>query len=402
MGVADVLGDPIPEGAIVFAVPDFEPAVGGTTRQVGLQARALARRGHPVAVVTRRLRPSWARLEWLGELPVHRVGPVGYGRARDKAAAAALGAWLLRHRDRIAVFQPVMWTDAVFGAAAANLLPRTAVIWAIKGDATIALHPNASLTRGLQSDVRRRVLERCRHVVLTESMAEELASVGLGATTVIPVPIDTRAFRPPSADERAAARDRLQIPGDALAIVFAGHLQVRKGVDRLVDAFARLLADGAGDARLVLVGGSRGAPDDVEPQLREQVRRLGIGDRVRFCGVVQNPREQLWASDVFVLPSLREGMPNSILEAMACGLACVAPPSASGPELITPETGIVPASNDPADLLAALRTLALDPERRAAMGRAAIEHMRAYDIEHVTDAYESLYTRIAGPVRAPA
>ena len=122
---------------------------------------------------------------------------------------------------------------------------------------------------------------------------------------------------------------------------------------------------------------------------------------MRFHGVQQDPRPFLHASDVFVLPSFREGMPNALLEAMACGLPCIAPPSAGGDEVIDSETGIVPASNAPEDLLAALRALAGYPERRAAMGRAAAERAKAFDVERVVDSFEELYRSVFGEDERP-
>lgn len=381
--------------AIILAVPDFEPAVGGTTRQVGLQARALARRGHEVVVVTRRLDVRWPRREVVGGITVRRIGPAGRGRVPEKSAVVDLASWLVRNRGKVGVLQPVMWTDAVYAAAAAKLLPVTAVLWAIKGDATIALRPGSSPGRRLQGRIQRELLLRCRHVVLTESMAAELDAVGLhGETSVIPVPVDGTLFRVPAARERQLARHRLGIAGDTFTAIFVGHLQARKGVDLLVEAFGRLLSEGVRDARLLLVGGSRGARDDIEQALRAQVARKGLDRVVTFCGVVAEPRELLWASDVFVLPSFREGMPNSILEAMSCGLPCIAPPSAGGTELITPESGLVPPSNDPGDLVEALRRLARDPAARERMGLAAVERAREYDIERVIGRYEQLYARM--------
>ena len=116
-----------------------------------------------------------------------------------------------------------------------------------------------------------------------------------------------------------------------------------------------------------------------------------LEDVVRFCGPQADPRPFLWASDAFVLPSFREGMPNALLEAMACGLPCIAPPSAGGDEVIEPETGLVPPSNEPADLLAELRALAGYPSRRAALGRSAAERAKEFDVERVVDQFEELY-----------
>ena len=143
----------------------------------------------------------------------------------------------------------------------------------------------------------------------------------------------------------------------------------------------------------MLAGGSRGADDDVEDELREQVRALGLDDRVVFTGVVADPRPVLWAADVFALASEREGLPNSLLEAMACGLPCVAPTSAAGDELLGGGAGLVPA--DAAALRDALRTLALDAELRDRLGRLAVERAAEYDVAAVADGYERLYARVA-------
>src|SRR5207247_4214748 len=135
----------------------------------------------------------------------------------------------------------------------------------------------------------------------------------------------------------------------------------------------------------LLVGGARGTAEDTELALRELVARLGLEAVVSFCGVQRDPRPFLWAADVLVLPSLREGMPNSLLEAMACGLPCVAPASAGGEELLEAETGIVPRSNEPSELAAALGRLATDPRLREELGRAAHERVQQYDAGAVAE-----------------
>jgi glycosyltransferase involved in cell wall biosynthesis len=381
---------------IVFAVPDYFPAVGGTSRQVSVQARALIARGYRVEVVTRRWDRAWPREEVIDGVPVHRVGRAGHGQLAAKAAACALGAWLARNRKRIRVYQPVMWTDALYGAAAARMLTRTAMIWAIRGDVALAVAARGGPVRWLQGTVRRRCIERCRQVVLTPSMAREIDAAQLDTDTrVIPVPVDLGAFRPPDPAERVDARAALGIAPGEFTIIYVGHLQTRKAVDRLVEAFSQFRVK-VPRSRLVLVGGGRGAADDTDVALRAQVTASGLDGSVVFVGVVPNPAPQLWAADVFVLPSIREGMPNSILEALACGLPCVAPPSAGGDELITPETGIVPETNDPSQLREALLRLAGDDDRRRRMSAAASEHSGRYDIERVADLYEELYARMAG------
>ena len=388
------------EGTVVIAVPDFEPAVGGTVRHGGLIARGLARRGYEIVVVTRRRDPRWPRRERLDGLLVERVGPPRSGAVGDALALLGLARWLRRSRRRIAVVQTLMWPDAATAAAAAGVLDRTVVMWAIQGEIERVLAPGTSARRRLLVGLRRRHLARCTHVTLTRSMALELAATALPArSAVIPVPVDTAAFRPPTAAERAAARGALELPPEAFVVAYVGHLERRKGVERLVEAFARLVVEVAG-ATLLLVGGGRGVPEDTEPALRALVRKRGLERTVRFCGVQPDPRPYLRAADVFVLPSFREGMPNTLLEAMASGLPSVAPGSAGGDELLEDGSGLVPPSNDPDDLHAALRDLATDPGRRAAIGRAAAERAREFDVERVLDRFAELYgSVVAGAPR---
>ena len=376
----------------MFAVPDFTPAVGGTTTQVRLLSRELASRGHDVRVVTRRRQRSWPDSEVLDAIRVDRIGPPGRRSAADKAAVLALTPWLARRRRNVRILQTVMWTDAVPAAAAALLLPRTIVGWGALGDATDALRGGTSPLRRAQARLRRRLLARCEHVVLTTAMHDELASLGLERCTVVPVPLDLQRFRPPSSAEQTGARAALGLADDEVAIAYVGHLRALKRVDLLVAAVASLAGESI-PVRLVLAGGSRRADDDVEDELREQVRALGLDDRVVFTGVVADPRPVLWAADVFALASEREGLPNSLLEAMACGLPCVAPASAAGDELLGGGAGLVPA--DAAALRDALRALALDAELRDRLGRLAVERAAEYDVARVADGYERLYARVA-------
>lgn len=363
-------------------------------RHAGLIARGLAQRGHDVVLVTRRRPGAARRVEQLDGLRVERLGPAGGGTLREALALLALGWWLRRRRRRIAVVQTLMWPDAEAAASVGGVLPRTVLLWAIRGEIARALEGRAGLVRKVLVRARRRRLARCTHVVLTRTMSAEAAAAGLDARlVVIPVPVDTAAFRAATPVERARARTRLGIPPDAFVAIYVGHLERRKGVERLVEAHGRLRAAAPG-AILLIVGGGRRGPEDAEPAVRARVRELGLEGAVRFCGVQPDPREHLHAADVLVLPSFREGMPNTLLEAMACGLPCIAPPSAGGDDVLDAATGIVPPSNEPEDLLDALSRLLHDPERRASMGRAAVERVQEFAAERVVERFATLYAEI--------
>ncbi len=375
--------------SVVFAVPDFEPTIGGTTRQSRNQAEAIAARGATVTIVTQRLDRTWPQREQSGAVTVRRLGPVHRNRTAMKLLVLRLAWWLRRHRRSIDVVQVIMYPDFVLSAWLAGVSDRTAMCWAGLGDATDVLAPTGRPARALVRAGRRRVMRNVTHVALTPALRDELTAMGIDKVAVIPTPVDLEAFHPPDPEERRAARARLGITDDQLAVVYTGHLRALKRVDRLVDAIEMRVRAGV-DARLFLVGDSRADLDDRRAALRAQVKRAGLEDRVEFPGAVPDVRPYLYAADVFVLPSDREGLPNSLLEAMACGLACVAPASAAGDQVLDASSGIVPPSNDPRDLADALTALE-DHAYRTRLGAGARDAVRRYSLDAVTDRYESLY-----------
>lgn len=385
------------EGQVVFLTPSFEPSVGGIVRQTGLQARALQGRGWDVAVVTNPVQGE-PRRALVGGLAVHRVGRGGEGRSARLATVLATAWWLVRRRSRIAVLHVVMDPDLVLSAALAALLRRTVMNWVTDGDASAALRRDSQRAR-VQAVIHLAVLRRVRHVALTDRMRQELAALRvLGSDTrVIPVPVDPQ-FRRPDHEERQAARAALQIADGARVLVYVGHLEKRKGVSNLVQAVAA--ADGP--ELLLIVGAGRGGDVDTERELRAMVEEMRLVDRVRFLGERDDVRSVLWASDIFVLPSEREGMPNSLLEAMACGLVCVAPASAGGDVLLRDGAGVVPTSNRPEDLRRALDPLEDDRIRRE-LAAQAVSRVEQFSLRSVVEQSLELYTSITQQDRcAPA
>ena len=108
-------------------------------------------------------------------------------------------------------------------------------------------------------------------------------------------------------------------------------------------------------------------------ELEEQCQALGIADRVRFHGHAQDPFPFYYRAEFFVLPSRFEGMPNTMLEAMACGLPPIASDASPGPLQYVENgvTGMVVPVEDVDALAAAIREMAGNGEMRARMGAAA-------------------------------
>lgn len=170
-------------------------------------------------------------------------------------------------------------------------------------------------------------------------------------------------------------------------IVGMGRLGREKGFDLLVRASAAVRHP----FRVVLLG------EGVEENsLRELVKNLGIGDRVEFAGFRKNPFPYLQKASVFVLPSRYEGFPNSLLEAMALGVACVATRCPTGPEeiIMDGENGLLVPVEDPTALANAIDRLLGDTELRDRLGRAARERAREFDAVRILPRFEVLLEEV--------
>ena len=211
----------------------------------------------------------------------------------------------------------------------------------------------------------------------SQSAADTLAAIaGPDAAKVLLAHhgVDTRRFAPPT--QTAGDVDTLS----PLRVLAVGRLVAKKGYPVLFEALAALAAEGRSVFCTVIGDG----PDKAE--LDALARHLDLSERIRFVG--SQTHQQVAASyrdaDVFVQASVvlangdRDGIPNSLLEAMSSGLAVVASDVAGIPEVVVPGCGLLVAPGEAASLAAALGRLAGDPDLRARLGAAARRHVVSY------------------------
>jgi len=181
-------------------------------------------------------------------------------------------------------------------------------------------------------------------------------------------------------------------------ILFVGRFVEKKGIDDLVQAFARL-ARQLPRSRLILVGAG-----PLEAAIRRRIAELGLGDRVDLPGFVAQAdlREWFARAAVFCHPSVTtpsgetEGNPFATLEAQAAGLPVVATRHAGLPEGISDgATGLLVEERDVGGLVEALGALVQDEPRRAVMSRAAVTHVRErFDVRRQASLLEGIYDDI--------
>ncbi len=181
-------------------------------------------------------------------------------------------------------------------------------------------------------------------------------------------------------------------PADGARIATVGRLHPQKGQAVLLDALAELNRRGR-RVQLAIVG-----QGPQEAALRAQVERLGLQDRVVFTGFLSNPAAYYHQADLFVIPSLTEGLPNVLIEALICGLPSIAADCPTGPREILEDGkwGTLVPPGDVAALANALAT-ALDrlPEERLRAQAASRALREKYDIELGLPALEQRFLDVA-------
>jgi glycosyltransferase involved in cell wall biosynthesis len=188
---------------------------------------------------------------------------------------------------------------------------------------------------------------------------------------VIPNGVDLARFGEPA--DRVGVRRELELPDDARLLIVVAKFLEQKGHRILLDALPPVLADHP-ELHVLLAG-----EGPLRAHLEQQAATGGMASRIHFLGNRRDLPRILAASDLFVLPSLWEGLPMALLEAMASRLPVVATNVSGSREVLADgEAGILAPPGDPRALTAAIAGLLSDPARAAAMGPAGRERVELH------------------------
>ena len=222
-----------------------------------------------------------------------------------------------------------------------------------------------------------------------------------GRFRLIPNGVDLERFTPASPEARRALRAELGLPVNATVVLFVGFFSTDKCPDVLFDAWSRLAASGEGSSVLVFVGATRSRYYEVDESLAAGIRarasRLGLDGRLVFVEETREIEKYHRAADIFVLPSVREGLPNALLEAMACGAACIATrlDGVTDTLIAHDDSGILVPPRDTAALEAAIARLVSRPDVAAAMGARARQRVeRDFPLTRTAREYLAAYEEL--------
>jgi len=377
---------------VALVASSYDPYVGGVESHVRHVARALRRGGTDVEVWT------VDRGEHLGErvlddvLVRHLPTPMP---ARNPASLAGFATaapeawrrWRAAHRE----FAPDVLHVQCFGpngawALALSRRTGTPLVVSSHGETMADDHDAFGGSALLRRSLTRAVVEAVVTTGCSESVLADLrARFGLTGGVVVPNGVDLAAHALGPAGPPPHR-------GEPAVVLGVGRLEHNKGFDLLVDAVARVHAEGRAPARLVLVGSGSQAE-----RLRERASSLGIGDRLELTGALDESGVDAWLrrASVVVVPSRVEAFGIVALEAWRAGAPLVAT-SRGGPATFVSDDvdGLLVDPTDEHALADAIGALLEDPSRAHRLAAAGLERVRGYDWSDVAASYATIHAEV--------
>lgn len=372
---------------ILLVVDGYYPTVGGTELQVELLAEAFQARGHEVEVLT-----PWLFLDRPGVEMIRGVKTtrISYPRIRGLGAIVLMLKffwWIWRNRHRYDAIHVHMVKNlaSVMGMARPFLRGKVMVAkisgaWEFEGGLL-----DAGLRDRFPWSLMNYFVRKLDYFqAISQHTADRLRDAGYPEEKIkmIRNGLPINAFY-------EAAQARQNHAQARVVIGYAGRLEPVKGVDVLMAACGELARRGVSDFGLMIAGGG-----EQEENLKAQAHAAGIDSQVEFLGRIADMPGFMAAIDIYVQPSRQEGLPNSVMQAMAAGLPVVGTAVSGNVDLIVPEhNGLLSSPDDAAGMADNLERLIRDAALRARFGKMSHEAIQgSYALETVLDQLTTLYS----------
>lgn len=374
---------------VLMLVNDFPPIQsGGAEQQAERLAMFIGTQNIFVGVLTRRAASLPMREERNG-FTVYRLTQFGPGKVKTLTFTLAAIFSLMRLRNHYDILHAhLAFSPAIAGTIAGRLLRKQVIVKFGNSKSFGDIQRSRQTFRGR---LRLAILRRWADIIVTldREMEKEVLDAGFDPKRVVLMDngIDSLEFQPCS--NKQEAKSALGLNRKTVAI-YTGRFVPQKALPVLLRAM-QSAKKSCHSLHLVLLG-----QGEEEPILRELSEELCLTDSITFVGMVDDVRPYLDAADIFALPSLAEGISNSMLEAMSCGIACIATRVGGTPDVLNNgDCGLMVPINNIEELADALVRLALNPDERASLGANARKRiLERFDIRAVGRSYLKLYQRL--------
>jgi glycosyltransferase involved in cell wall biosynthesis len=376
---------------VMMLVNYFPPLpTGGAERQAERLAGYLVAKNVHTGVITRRV-GALARVEERDGFEIHRIMQVGPGKMKTITFTIAAIIFLIRFRNTYDILHAhLAFSPAIAAAVAGKILGKSVIVKFGNSDSFGDIQRSQKTLRGrIRLAILRRWVDVC--IALDADMEKEILAAGFARDHVIRMDngIDTTKFKP--GVDKLLARKSLNLGlENKVLILYSGRMVPQKALPLLIKAVQQAVKS-CQDLHLLMVGSG-----EDRASLIALTDELGLAHCVTFIDQVSDVKPYLHAAELFALPSLAEGISNSLLEAMSCGLACIATSVGGSPEVLEGgKVGMLVAPQNVEELTAALVCLGQSEEKRMRLGVLARQRvLEKYDFQVVGEKYFGLYNRL--------
>ena len=368
---------------VAMIIQNYHPLVGGAERQLAALAPLLQAQGVDVHVLTRRY-SNLAPFEMIDNVPVHRL-PIIQSKAIASFMFTLAALPLLKRLRPHVIHAHGLLSPTTTAVAAKRIFGSPVVSKSLRGGTLGDLDRLKRKPFGMRriSTFRQRV---DAFVTISHEINTELVEVGIPAERChfIPNGVDLNRFSPPSPAQKQTLRAMLGLSNGPI-VISTCRLEPEKRVAQLIGIWPAIRAAHPDASLLILGTGTE------ETKLKQQA---GVG--IQFLGRVEDVVPYLQASDLFVLPSATEGLPNALLEALAIGLPAIATAVGGTPDVINhQETGWLIPADSPSVLQEATLTLLGNAGYRDKLGQQGLERVvEGYTLPMTANRLCALYEKL--------
>jgi glycosyltransferase involved in cell wall biosynthesis len=379
---------------ICMVLAKYPPHLGGLELQAHRLARGLANKGLKVYVLTRNY-GDFKRFEVIDGIDVYRFPIIANFRILSSLSYTIFSLlWLIRYRRAYNIIHSHQaYSPALIGILAKFFLKKPLIV---KISATGKYGERREIENLPFKSLRKRWLKKVdRFVAVNESAIDEFGQLGISKDKFLHIPNGVEVSAESSFEKGIKSKYRKTLNLDYERItIFVGRLSEEKGLELLIKAWATVRRSSPG-AHLIILG-EEGPDRPVGSQTRMLASSLNLNHSIHFLGRVDNVIDYLLCSDVFVLPSVSEGMSNALLEAMAVGLGIIAGDNYGNRTLIrNNENGILVKSDDINQLTETITMLLTNLDYAKRLGAQARETvLNNYSMEKIVQKYLNLYNEL--------
>ena len=368
---------------ICMLIARFYPITGGTELQAQRLSETLINSGHEVFVLTARLK-GLKKYEVLNGLPIYRTYALGRNFISSFCFCFSSFLFLIKNLKKYDIIHVHLASSHAFSAVFIKELFSKKIVLKFGGArATGDIRTSLSKPWG---KLKLKIIKKYFDVFVVPSneIHKELTVFGFPAQKIVKISngVNTDYFKQVSETDKLNLRKNLNLPEKGLIAIYTGRIEKGKGIEFLIKQWSTIK-----NVDLLILGSG---------SLESELKKSDTEKNIHFLGFKDNIEDYLHASDIFILPSLGEGLSNSLLEAMSCGLAVIANKIPANEEIITNNiNGIIIDILDERELTLTIDKLTKNKELLDKLGNPARKTVENYfSITRISNLYITLYKKI--------